>query len=143
MTLQPIPSEFPYIWGKFDFFFVTYHFPAKLKNRFPLLLRQREAFGHPSQICRTYWIQKIKSSQISFFFQVIIINTFCKVKAENSIALLFQNPHVVCSSLTQLQTYTPYHGISHWFVKLKKKKKKFSSKFRMEQLQSHIWGRAS
>jgi hypothetical protein len=33
MTLQPIPSELPYIWGKFDFLFYQYgHPPANPKT---------------------------------------------------------------------------------------------------------------
>ena len=55
--------------------FIKDHIPEELTNRSPLLLRQREAFGHPSQICRTYSIQKFTGSPVSYF-QVIIINTF-------------------------------------------------------------------
>ncbi len=128
----------------FFFISVTDHFPAELTNRFPLLLRQREeAFSHPSLICRTCSIQKIKGSPISFFFKSYHNCNFLQsvgwkwhwfIVSEPSCGLLF--PHS-----TQDVHAIPWHFSMVCYTD--KKKRKFSSKFRMEQLQSHIWGRAS
>ncbi len=42
MTLQPIPSEFSYIWGKFSFFFIS--------GRFSILFMIL-----PMRLCRPWW----------------------------------------------------------------------------------------
>ncbi len=81
MTLLPIPSEFPYIWGKFFFCFISVVW--KKVSASQIQVSENEGYGSISYVSKT--LELIQPTQ--FLFSVEIFSVVGEIRLQTKVFL--------------------------------------------------------